>query len=131
MGHLGAGGEGVHGQISEVFGVANGDVEDEVLAARDVEDGPNFVEGKAVEVKCLHVFSGMSGEAHRDQGLQVDAQGFGIDGGVGVEEDALVAQAVYALGAGGGGQPDLVGQLTIGDAAIILQNAQNVAIDSI
>lgn len=103
LGDLFACGEGVHGEVAEVIGVADGDVEDEVLAAGDVVDGLDFGEGLGVVVEGLDGGAGVGGEANGDDGFEGDAEGVGVDAGVVAEEDAVVTEAADAFKAGGGG----------------------------
>ena len=77
----------------------------------------------------LEGVTGLVVQADLDEHQQVGLEVLRIEAGVVAHDDAFALQAAYALGAGRGRQPHALAQFGEADAPILLQDAQDVAVD--
>jgi hypothetical protein len=112
------------GQILQVLHVPDGDVGQQIEAAGEEEDLPDF--GDLIEAlhERVHGVPLMAGELHVDEGLHTEAQFGEIDIRVGAAEQAGGTQLLEAFVARRGRQADGGGELFIREPRIFRQQSQ-------
>lgn len=112
-----------------MFDVADGDVEEEVVFAGDVEDFDDFGEGVGQFSEALDGREPLVAEADGDDGAEADAERGGIDIGVKATENAVVDELADAVAAGRLRQAYARGELLVAEPRILLQRGHDSAID--
>jgi len=77
----------------------------------------------------LEGVAGLVVQADLDEHQQVGLEMLRIEAGVVAHDDAFALQTAYALGAGRGREPHALAQFGEADAPILLQDAEDVAVD--
>jgi len=114
MGHFGACGEGVQGEVAQVVGIPHGHVHLEVVGASHMEDREHLGQAQDMLPEGLHLGAAVLPQLHGDEGLEAHAQGFRVHLGMGAQEDALGAQALGPGQAVLGCQTHRGGQFLVG-----------------
>lgn len=73
----------------------------------------------------------VAGQLDADEGLQAEAQAFGVDFGAVAGDHTLAFEALDAAQAGGGGEVDAFGQLGVGLAAGALEFGQQQQVGAV
>ncbi len=131
VGHLGAGGEGIQGQVAQVMGVPHGHVDLEVVRARHVEDRQHFGQPQHVFPEGLHLGAAVLAQLHGDEGLKPDPQGLGIHLGMSAFQHPLAPQALHPGQTGRGRQAHGGGQFLVGEPSILLKKLNQGEVDSV
>lgn len=97
---LAAAAEAVEEEGLEVFDVLDGDVDDEVVAACEDEDGEDLGEGDHGVVEVVDDAAGEWADLDGDQGLDVAAEGGEVDLGGEAGDDTAFAEEADAFEAG-------------------------------
>lgn len=100
MCHLGLCREGAHGDVTEVVGVTDDDMDEKVVVTRHVIEGDNLRKLFCVLAETRNLSGLMTVEPHRDHGLKADAEDSRVDVCVKTTEYPLVLETADSLRAG-------------------------------
>lgn len=114
LGDFGAGGEGIQRQVSKVGAVADGNMDEEILASGEMKDCKDLAQRHGVLPEILDVLATVLAQTHGDQGLKAYSHGFGRHPGMGGPENAFGAKPLNPGSATGGCQPNGRSQLFVG-----------------
>ena len=131
LGDLGPPSEGVESELTQLVRVAAADVHQEVLFTGHVVELQHFGQPGRVALEAIHQLAGVLPEPHRHQRLHPHAQRLRSQVGVDAPDHAALTQPPHPFETAGGGQPDLGGEVLIGDPSILRQKGEDAAIDSV
>lgn len=103
--------------------VAYDDLEDEVIFAGDVVDFEHFGDLADGFVEPLDGLFFVQGEGDVYKGVEFATEFFGVEDGDVLLDDADLLEVSYSLKDAGCAEPDRLGEVGIGDAPVVLEDA--------
>jgi hypothetical protein len=109
--------------------VRHGDMDEEVISARNHEDSDRLREGDGPVPEGLDVVSGGRPDPDRDEGLDNASDGAEVNVRVVPADDAPVAQGAYPFEGRRRRDTDRLRKVAIGLPCIVLQGSDQVAVE--
>jgi hypothetical protein len=128
---LGSAAEPINDKRVQVPGIHNGDVQQVVIVASDVEEADRFGERKDVLHERIYQMARMRSEADRDERFEVSTKAAQTNFCPKADDDAASPQTANSVQTGRRGKPGYQGKLLERSSSILLQFFQDQAIDSI
>lgn len=110
-------------------GVGHSHLDQEVVAARDHEQGQGLGAADDEVAEALDDGAGLGLEAHGDEGLDVAVEWLQVDAGVKAGQDLVLVEGADAFQAGGLGDAGGLGEGPVGDPCLLLQFGQEDSVD--
>jgi len=123
--------EGVHGHPLEVFDVAGGDVDEEVVGPGDEVDGAGVGLGEHMGDELVDHGAVVRAGPDGQEGLQRQAERDRVQLHAVAADDAGAAEPVDPVQAGGGGHSHRGGEVAVGGPGVVLQEPQNLEINRV
>jgi hypothetical protein len=131
VGHLRLGGEGTHGDIAQVVGITNDDVDEKVIGTGHVVERNYLGQVLGILTESGYLRGLMPMEPDRNHCLKPHAQNRWVDISVEPTEHSGVLETADSLGACRLGYPNPTRYLLVGQARIVLEEGHDGAICSV
>jgi len=96
--------------------------------AGDEQAFHDFGQGADFGFKVGEAFGGVAVHGNVDQGHEGEAEFFGVEQGAVADDEAVVFEGADAAQTGGGGQADFIGEVLVADAAVLLEDFEDLAV---